>query len=92
LLPDIRDYDDDLGLEMIFYGCEVHNEEAYEALHKMGCLEEEMNHPIDEQTLREKLIKLIFLDIHGKSIWYKLIAYADTIWYETYYCARGNLT
>ena len=51
-----------------------------------------MIHLIDEQTLLEKLIKLIFLDIHGKSIWYNLNACEDTICYETYYCARGRLT
>jgi hypothetical protein len=46
---------------------------------------------VDEQALKENLIKLVYLDIHGKAAWYNMIAPEHIWWYEGYYCAGGML-
>jgi hypothetical protein len=92
LLPDIRYYEEDPLDEDLICDCEGHKDEAYKALHNAAHLQEQVIYLVDEQALRKKLVKLIYLDTHGKAVWYNTIAPEHVVWYEAYYCARGMLT
>ena len=92
MLSDRQHYDNQLEWDLQHGGCEGHDDKAYSALHEAGIKEEQSIYVVDEEALRENLIKLIYVDYHGNVIWHNKIAPEHVTWYEAYYAAGGMLS
>jgi hypothetical protein len=78
--PHLRDYDD-----------APPDDERFLPLHNASKLERQTVYLIDEQALRSTLVKLIFIDDHGHTVWHNTIA-PDVVWeFEANYTNGGML-
>jgi hypothetical protein len=68
-------------------------DDRYLPLYNASLHDKQVVYVIDEQALRSGLIKLIYIDIHGNTVWHNTIAPEDIPeYFEALYYMRGMLS
>jgi hypothetical protein len=93
LLPDAVPYArSDPGLDEGEFHLNPPDDERFLPIQNASLREKQAVYLIDEEALRNKMVKILFLDIHGHAVWHNTIA-PESIWeYEANYFKGGGMT
>jgi hypothetical protein len=90
LVPDTALYYDD-GPDIRDYDAEPPDDERFLPIHNASIRERQTVYLIDKQALKSNLVKVIFIDDHGHTVWHNTIA-PDVVWeFEANYTNGGML-
>jgi hypothetical protein len=68
---------------------EPFDDERFKSIYNASLQDRQVVYLIDEEAFKDKLVKLIFLDIHGRAVWHYTIALENTWYFQANYHKSG---